>query len=246
MLGRVPAWYAAMLGVIRIGAVAMPAPNQLTPRDIAYRIRSADAAAAITDDLGAEKIDAIEDELPSLAHRISTNAASRDGWLDFEEIMAAAGDGETPASPTAKTDPMILFFTSGTVGYPKMVLHPASYGLGHVTTARLWHDLRPGDRHWTVSDTGWAKAAWGGLFGQLARAGDHRPGRPRQAGCRHHPVDRRRRRHHLVLRAADALPAARAGGHPRPRPLCLASLHERGRAAEPGGHPGVGGTGRVG
>ena len=167
MLGRVPAWYAAMLGVIRIGAVAMPAPNQLTPRDIAYRIRSADAAAAITDDLGAEKIDAIEDELPSLAHRISTNGASRDGWLDFEEIMAAAGDGETPASPTAKTDPMILFFTSGTVSYPKMVLHPASYGLGHVTTARLWHDLRPGDRHWTVSDTGWAKAAWGGLFGQL-------------------------------------------------------------------------------
>jgi acetyl-CoA synthetase len=167
MLGRVPAWYAAMLGVIRIGAVAMPAPNQLTPRDIAYRIRSAEAATAITDHLGAEKIDAIEDELPSLAHRISTNAASRDGWVDFEEIMAAAGDGETPASPTAKTDPMILFFTSGTVSYPKMVLHPASYGLGHVTTARLWHDLRPGDRHWTVSDTGWAKAAWGGLFGQL-------------------------------------------------------------------------------
>ena len=167
MLGRVPAWYAAMLGVIRIGAVAMPAPNQLTSRDIAYRIRSADAAAAITDDLGAEKIDAIEDELPSLAHRISSSGASRDGWLDFEEIMAAAGDGETPASPTAKTDPMILFFTSGTVSYPKMVIHPASYGLAHVTTARLWHDLRPGDRHWTVSDTGWAKAAWGGLFGQL-------------------------------------------------------------------------------
>ncbi len=61
---------------------------------------------------------------------------------------------------------MILFFTSGTVSYPKMVLHTQAYGLGHVSTARFWHDLRPGDRHWTVTDTGWAKAAWGGLFGQ--------------------------------------------------------------------------------
>jgi acetyl-CoA synthetase len=62
---------------------------------------------------------------------------------------------------------MILFFTSGTVSYPKMVVQPMSYGLGHVATARFWHDLRPGDRHWTVTDTGWAKAAWGGLFGQF-------------------------------------------------------------------------------
>ena len=61
---------------------------------------------------------------------------------------------------------MILFFTSGTVSYAKMVLHTQDYGLGHVSTARFWHDLRPGDRHWTVTDTGWAKAAWGGLFGQ--------------------------------------------------------------------------------
>src|SRR3546814_7405352 len=53
-----------------------------------------------------------------------------------------------------------------TVSFPKMVLHDQSYALGHVATARFWHDLRPGDRHWTVSDTGWAKAAWGGLFGQ--------------------------------------------------------------------------------
>ena len=62
---------------------------------------------------------------------------------------------------------MILFFTSGTVSYAKMVLHDQSYGLGHVSTARFWHDLRPGDRHWTVTDTGWAKAAWGGLYGQF-------------------------------------------------------------------------------
>jgi acetyl-CoA synthetase len=71
MLPRVPAWYAAMLGAIRIGAVAMPGPNQLTSRDISYRIRSADAVAAITDEIGAPKLDAITDDLPSLRHRVS-------------------------------------------------------------------------------------------------------------------------------------------------------------------------------
>ena len=167
MLPRVPAWYAAMLGVIRIGAIAMPGTNQLTSRDISYRIRSAAAVAAITDEVGAEKIDAIEEPLESLEHRIAWNAGSRAGWDDFAELMAGAGDGDAPEAPTSKDDPVLLFFTSGTVSYPKMVLHPAAYGAGHIATARFWHDLRPGDRHWTVSDTGWAKAAWGGLFGQF-------------------------------------------------------------------------------
>ena len=77
------------------------------------------------------------------------------------------GDGETPADPTSHDDPLLLYFTSGTVSYPKMVQHAHSYALGHIGTARFWHDLRPGDLHWTVTDTGWAKAAWGGLFGQM-------------------------------------------------------------------------------
>jgi acyl-coenzyme A synthetase/AMP-(fatty) acid ligase len=166
MLPRVPAWYFAMLGAIRIGAVVMPGTNQLTARDISYRIRAADAVAAITDATGAEKLDAVTDELPALRTRIGLGTGARAGWTDFEDAMDAAGDGDVPESPTSKDDPMILFFTSGTVSYPKMVLHPTSYGLGHVSTARFWHDLRPGDRHWTVTDTGWAKAAWGGLFGQ--------------------------------------------------------------------------------
>ncbi len=165
MLPRVPAWYAAMLGVIRLGAIAMPGTNQLTSRDIAYRIRSAGAVAAITDGSGAAKIDAIEESLPTLRHHISWGA--HEGWHEFDALVATAGDGPTPTEPTGRDDPILLFFTSGTVSYPKMVLHGASYGLGHVSTARFWHDLRAGDRHWTVSDTGWAKAAWGGLFGQF-------------------------------------------------------------------------------
>ena len=86
---------------------------------------------------------------------------------------------------------MILFFTSGTVSYPKMVLHPQSYGLGHVSTARFWHDLRPGDRHWTVTDTGWAKAAWGGLFGQWHERATIVQVALGQARRRHDPLDHR-------------------------------------------------------
>jgi acetyl-CoA synthetase len=168
MLPRVSAWYWAMLGAMRIGAVPMPAPNMLVGKDIAYRIGRAQASTAITDAAGAAKLDALSTELTSLQRRVcwSSGKVPRDGWIDFTGAMEAAGDGPTPNDPTAKDDPLVVFFTSGTVSYPKMVLHTQSYALGHVGTARYWHDLRPGDRHWTIADTGWAKAAWGGLFGQ--------------------------------------------------------------------------------
>jgi acetyl-CoA synthetase len=165
MLPRVPAWYAAMLGAIRIGAVPMPAPNMLTSRDISYRIRRAGAVAAIVDPAAAERIDAVEQDLPSLRHRVCAGAA-RAGWHDFDTLVAEAPGDLAAEASTSRSDPMLLYFTSGTVAHPKMVLHRQEYGLGHTGTARFWHDLRRGDRHWTVSDTGWAKAAWGGLFGQ--------------------------------------------------------------------------------
>jgi acetyl-CoA synthetase len=177
MLPRVPAWYAAVLGAIRIGAVVAPAPNMLTPRDIGFRVGTLGAVAAIVDAGGAERLDAAPEGTDSLRTKIAWTGESSsspsssasplpDGWLDFDALLDEAGDGETPASPTRSTDPMLIFFTSGTVSYPKMVQQSCAYGLGHVPTARFWHDLRAGDRHWTVSDTGWAKAAWGGLFGQ--------------------------------------------------------------------------------
>ncbi|MCW3012262.1 MAG: Acyl-CoA synthetase [Solirubrobacterales bacterium] len=168
MLPRIPAWYSVLLGAIRIGAVPMPAPNLLTSRDIAYRLERGEAVVAVTDAAGAGKVDAIGALPPAMAHQIcwTDGAAAPEGWHSLEGIMEEAGDGETPSDPTSRDDAMLLYFTSGTVSYPKMVLHPTSYGLGHVGTARFWHDLRPGDLHWTVTDTGWAKAAWGGLFGQ--------------------------------------------------------------------------------
>ena len=166
MLPRVPAWYAAVLGASRIGAIPMPGTNQLTARDIGYRLRTAGAVAAITDASGAGRVDGAEDLPATLRHRVAWGGGAPEGWLDFDELLEAARDGDVPGSLTHPSDPLLLFFTSGTVSYPKMVLHPASYALGHVGTARFWHDLRRGDRHWTVTDTGWAKAAWGGLFGQ--------------------------------------------------------------------------------
>ena len=169
MLPRVPAWYTAMLGAIRIGAVPIPTPNLSTARDIRYRVNAAKAVVVVTDEMGAPKVDEVAAELPSVRHRIMWSHAGHEArrlWLDLDTLLERAGDGDTPADPTGRNDPMLIFFTSGTVSYPKMVLHTQSYGLGHVATARFWQDLRPGDRHWTISDTGWAKAAWGGLFGQ--------------------------------------------------------------------------------
>jgi len=163
MLPRLPEWYMALLGAMRIGAIPMPGPNLLTPKDIAYRFDQTGATAAITDEAGAEKVDAA---VPGLHTRLCVGNAP-EGWLSFEEQCRSAGDGATPDDPTHRDDPLLLYFTSGTVAYPKMVQHSHSYALGHIGTARFWQDLRAGDLHWTVTDTGWAKAAWGGLFGQM-------------------------------------------------------------------------------
>jgi acetyl-CoA synthetase len=164
MLPRIPEWYAALLGAMRIGAVPMPGPNLLTPHDIADRLTRAHARAAITDEPGAAKVEAAGVPLDA---RFCTDSGRPPNWTAWSEACDAAGDGETPPDPTGRDDPLLLYFTSGTVSLPKMVLHRQDYALGHVGTARFWHDLRPGDLHWTVTDTGWAKAAWGGLFGQF-------------------------------------------------------------------------------
>lgn len=168
MMSRVPAWYTAMLGTLRIGAIAIPTPYQCTERDVAYRIKAAEPVAIIADEFAATRIGPVRDKNRSVKHQIvwSASGTARQGWHDLDVLLDQTGDGVTPADPTAATDPLMIFFTSGTVSYPKMVLHRQSYALGHVSTAREWHGIGPGDRHWTISDTGWAKAAWGSLFGQ--------------------------------------------------------------------------------
>lgn len=168
MLPRVSAWYAAMLGAMRMGAVPMPGPNMLTAKDIGFRVARGKAVATITDLSGAAKVDAGCVTGTTLLHRIVwrlDDTPPPTGWTDFAELLASPDNGDT-YPPIVADDPLLVYFTSGTVSYPKMVEHVQSYALGHIATARFWHDLGPGDRHWTISDTGWAKAAWGGLFGQ--------------------------------------------------------------------------------
>jgi acetyl-CoA synthetase len=164
MLPRLPQWYAALLGAMRIGAIPMPGPNLLTAKDIAYRLEQTGARVAITDSSGTAKVDQARQPLDV---RLCVGEAPTAEWISFDELPAKGAGQQLPDDPTGAEDPLLLYFTSGTVAHPKMVQHVQSYGLAHVGTARFWHDLRPGDLHWTVTDTGWAKAAWGTLFGQM-------------------------------------------------------------------------------
>ena len=166
MLPRIPEWYVVMLGLIKLGALPMPGTTLLTSKDIEYRINTAEAVMAITDGENADKIDEAAGGCPTLQHLVVVGAG-RKGWVSFEEEMAEASSVLEYPEPTRSDDPLLIYFTSGTVGYPKMVLHTqASYGIGHIISAKYWHDLTATDLMWTLSDTGWAKAAYGKLFGQ--------------------------------------------------------------------------------
>lgn len=164
ILPRIVPWWETLVGLFKAGLVAMPGTTLLTPKDIAYRIDLAQASAVITDAEGAEKVDAIAKAAPHLRHRVLVSNQRREGWHDFNALIVKSkpiGRLQTRAD-----EPALIYFTSGTTGMPKMVLHThASYGLGHRVTGRFWLDLRPDDLHWNVSDTGWAKAAWSSLFG---------------------------------------------------------------------------------
>ena len=165
VLPRVVEWWEAMVGIMKAGLIAIPGTPLLTAGDIAYRARTAEAVGIITDLDVAEKLDAHEEQVPELARRILVGNSDREDWTAYEELIAGAGD-TPPQIATAVDDPALLYFTSGTTGMPKMVLHTqASYGIGHQTTGRYWLDLREDDLHWNISDTGWAKAAWSSLFG---------------------------------------------------------------------------------
>lgn len=166
---RVVEFYSALLGCFLLGAVPMPGTTQLMAKDQKYRIDRAGAVAVICDEPAAERFDTVRADCPSVQAAFVVSNDERDGWAGFNQGLAKmpSRDAEVVAiADTTPDDPLLLYFTSGTTGGPKMVQHVGVYAIGHEITARFWHDLTPDDVHWTVSDTGWAKAAWGKLFGQ--------------------------------------------------------------------------------
>ena len=160
-------WFA-ILGLQKLGAIAIPAPNQLLEKDFKYRFEAGNIKAILCTADGDVSIAAenAAKACPGLQYKILVGG-EREGWNSFdnEYTMFSSHFARAEDAPCGD-DPMLMFFTSGTSGYPKIAAHNYKYPLGHFITAKYWHQVNPEGLHFTISDTGWAKAMWGKLFGQ--------------------------------------------------------------------------------
>ena len=162
-------WFC-LLALHKLGAIAIPATHLLTAKDLVYRNNAADVklVVAAADPQVLEHIDAAQDRSPSLKQKAALGGA-RPGWVDFDQAFRSAGaDFKKPAEAElpGNEDISLLYFTSGTTGYPKMVRHNFTYPLGHILTASYWQKVVANGLHLTVADTGWAKSVWGKIYGQ--------------------------------------------------------------------------------
>jgi acetyl-CoA synthetase/medium-chain acyl-CoA synthetase len=181
MLPRIPEWHIAMIGTLKAGALAIPSSTILRSKDIAYRACHSEAAAIVSIDEQTDAVDAVRAEMPSVKHFIvctghggepgvdserGGRAPSSDArWIDLRTSLEAAPDDDSACHSTRASDPALVYYTSGTTGPPKAVLHNHGYTHAQRHTSLLWHGVRADDRLWTTSDTGWAKAAYGVIFG---------------------------------------------------------------------------------
>ena len=163
-------WWILMPALHRIGAIVIPATDQLLQADIEYRTNAADVKMIISYD-NPHILEEIEKAMPKspTVEYLVTVGPQREGWVSFHEEYSKL-DPEFPRpvgdAATHNTDPMLLYFTSGTSGYPKMVLQDFVYPIGHIMTAKYWHGVVDDGLHLTIAETGWAKATWGKLYGQ--------------------------------------------------------------------------------
>ncbi len=170
MLRRRYEFWWLVLALHRIGAIAVPATTQLLAEDIEYRTNAAGVKMIISfdDKHVLEEIEAALPKSPSVKTVVSVSGA-RAGWTDFHaELADCPADFPRPqgADATRNEDPMLMYFTSGTSGYPKMVMHDFTYPLGHIVTAKFWQNVQDDKLHISVAETGWGKAVWGKLYGQ--------------------------------------------------------------------------------
>lgn len=168
VLGRHYQFWYAVLGLHKLGAIAIPAMNQLLEHDFEYRFNAAGVSAIICTARGdvANQVDIAAEKCPQLVNKIIVDG-EKEGWRNFDEeyTLFSTHFDRTEDTPCGD-DTMLMFFTSGTTGYPKIAVHSYKYPLGHFHTAKYWHNVDPDGLHFTISDTGWAKAMWGKLYGQ--------------------------------------------------------------------------------
>ena len=168
MLKRRWQFWVAIIALHKVGAVVIPATHLLTGKDIEYRCLKAHVSAIIAagEPQIVKHITEGVKNCPEVRTLISAGPEVPDGWLDFNAEMEKAAPYRRPEHVNTNDDTMLVYFTSGTSGEPKMVAHDFTYPLGHIITGYIWHNLRGGSRHLTVADTGWGKAVWGKLYGQ--------------------------------------------------------------------------------
>jgi len=175
MLPPMPEWWEAVLGLMKLGAVSVPCTTQLTPKEIQFRAEACEAAALVTDQAGAEKLAQVRAQCPTIRVVIVVDepgAECPEGCIGYHPAVDVASP-TWYSRRTKSGDPCLICFTSGTVGFPKMVLHThASYPVGHtLVTGRYPLDLREDDLHWNLLETGWANylyACFEALPGELA------------------------------------------------------------------------------
>ena len=165
---RIEFWFCT-IALHKLGAVVIPATHLLTKKDIIYRCNAADIKMIVC--AGEEVItDHIIEAMPgcpTLQHVISIGPGIPEGFKDFQEGIAKPAPFVKPEQPNTNDDTSLMYFTSGTTGEPKMVAHDFTYPLGHITTGSFWHNLHENSLHLTIADTGWGKAVWGKLYGQM-------------------------------------------------------------------------------